>query len=342
LQHLILSTLNTDVDIADGDAWKEFLSTFEQLHRFDFRFSFAFDGTLDVTSERIEAFKSNYWRNEKKWYVTVNPHSVCSVPHFSPHKIELLLSRYPSHYIWTTAPSQHLCYENTKTVIFDGNSLQKSQREKNIYYKNVEHITRFNFSDKDDPFQPIIDLPLIKTTFNLSRVIVFEGVPAKTSTMFLDYIALLPRLQEIHFHYSPKLFQNVPLLSNIRRVRIWINEQDQTYFNRDLDELCRVFNYVEHLHLMRRIDNQKIYYLIQRLNHLCSIAVLCKPDDEILTNLNQWNAQETILSLSSIYCNVADSELIAFWIDTSQKHLINKFRSHTLPKTSNRKFCILL
>jgi hypothetical protein len=339
LEYLILSTLNSDVDLADGNGWKEFLSTFKRLRKFDFRFSFAFEGALNVTSERIEAFKSDYWRNEKNWYITVNSHSVFTVPHFSPHKIDF--SHFPFDYIWTNAPSRYLCIQNIKTAIYDGKSLEKSQREKKIYYKNVERITRLNAPETDDPFQPILDLPLIKTTFDLSQVTVFEGVPTKTVTIFLDYIALLPRLEEIHFHYSPKLFQKIPLLSNIRRLRIWINEQDEIDFIKNRDELCRIFNNVEHLHLMRRIDNQMIYDLIKRLNHIRSIAILCRPDDEILTNLQYWSVQESVISLSLIYCSVADSKLVGFWIDTSQRHLIKKVKHNTSLKTTKRKKCVL-
>jgi hypothetical protein len=339
---LTLSGEINDVDLVNGNLWKEYLSTYTSLRTFDFYFLFSFGEHLDVTNERVKTFKSDYWCIEKKWYVTFNPNSVFTVPHFSPHKIELLYPRDPSHYIWTTAPSDDLCIQNTKTVIFDNRSLAKSQKEKKIYYKNVEHIDWQSFPGKDDQTQPIIDLPLIRTTFDLSRVIIFEGVPTKNSTIFLDYIALLPRLEEIRFHYTRKLFHKVPTLPNIRRLRFSLEERDEINFMLNIDDLCRVFYRVEHIHLMTWMEKEVIGYLIRRLKHLCSIVVFCQPDCEMLTYVQQWNEQETRLSLSLVYGDFSCNKLVAFWIDTSQKHLIKRFKYRKPSQVTKQRRCILL
>lgn len=342
LEYLTLSSIDSDIDLADGNAWREYLSIFTQLRTFNFCFSFSFQRTLDVTNERIQSFKSNYWCIEKNWCVVAHTHSIFTVPHFSPHTVELLSSQYRPDYVWTNSPYQYVCNQNTKTIIFDGETFEKLQKEKQIYYRNVEHITWLNSSTMGDILHLMNYLSLMTTSFDLSRVTTFEGIPTKKLTIFMDFIGFLPCLKEIHFHYSPNFFKKLPLLSKIRRLRIWINKKDEKYFSKELDELCRVFFSIEHLHLMMHVENDIIFYLIQQFNHLRSLAILCKPNDKILRNLDHWNKEETLLSVSTIYSNVANRKLVAFWIDTSQRHLIEQVKYETLSKNTNQNKCILL
>jgi hypothetical protein len=125
-------------------------SVITQLRSFNFRFLFPFQRTLDLTSERIQSFKSNYWCIDKKWYVAVYSYSIFTVPHFSPHTIVLLASLHCSYNVWTNSPYQEICYENAKTIAFDEETLEKSQKEKHIYYENMEHIIWCHSSKKEN------------------------------------------------------------------------------------------------------------------------------------------------------------------------------------------------
>jgi hypothetical protein len=341
LEELTLSSIDCDADLADGNIWREYISTFTQLRTFNFRFLFPFQRTLDILSERIRSFKSNYWCIDKKCYVVAHKQSIYTIPHFLPHTIEFLFKEYHFDQIWTNSPYQQICNENTKTIIFDQETFEKSQKENKIYYKNVEHIIWLNSSGKDNRFQTINYLTLIKTSFDLSQVKIFEGIPTNTLDIFMNFIELLPRLEEIHFQYSPKFFRKLSLLSKIRRLRLWF-KKDQKCFSKDLDELCRVFYYIEHLHLMINLDNQIIFYLIQRLNYLSSIAIICKLNDNILTNSEYWNSEETLLSVTTIYSNVYNRKLVAFWIDTSRRHLIEQVKYRKPPNYIKKNKCILI
>jgi hypothetical protein len=341
LEELTLSSIDCDVDLADGNIWREYISTFTQLRKFNFRFFFSFQITLDITSERIQSFKSNYWCIDKKCYVVARKHSIYTIPHFLPHTIEFLSSKYHFDLIWTNSPYQQICNENTKTIIFDQETFEKSQKESKIYYKNVEHIIWLNSSGKEKRFEMINYLTLIRTSFDLSKVTIFEGIPTNTSNIFMDFIELLPRLEEIRFQYSPKLFKKLSLLSKIRRLRLSF-EKDQKCFSKDLDELCRVFYYIEHLKLMTNLDNQIIFYLIQRLNYLSSIVINCESNDNIFENLEYWNKEETLLSVMTNYSDVYDRKLVAFWIDTSRRHLIEQVKYQKPPNYIKKNKCILI
>jgi len=185
-------------------------------------------------------------------------------------------------------------------------------------------------------------LTLLRISFGLSRVTVFEGIPTKTSTIFMDFISLLPCLEEIEFQYCPKLFNKLPLLSKIRRLRLWMSKQDEIYFIKDLHELCRVFYSIEHLHLMMCVENDIIFYLIQQLNHLSSITIICKLNNKIFTNLDHWNKEETFLSVTPITSNVDGRKCLTFWIDTSQRNLLEQVKHQISIKNTKKNKCILL
>ncbi len=128
----------------------------------------------------------------------------------------------------------------------------------------------------------------------------------------MDYIKLLPRLKQIWFHYSRNLLDKLPLLPNIRRLRLWFDEKDEKYFRKYLDKLCHVFQYVEHLHLMICITNEVIYYLIQQLDHLSSIAIFYGPNGNILKIVDRCNTEETFVSVIPIYFDIPYKKLVVF------------------------------
>lgn len=338
LKELTLITLNSDVDLVDGNAWKDFLCTFTELNRFNFRFSFAFEGKLNVRSEKIESFKSNNWLIEKQCYVTVTPNSVFTVPYFSSDTVKYLDSNSPFDYIWTNSPSEDILNQNTKNIQFDIEILEKSQKEKHVYYPYVENIDWNQVPIKE---KKINNLSLIRTTLDLSRIISFKGFPSQNATIFMDYIRLLPRLEEIHFRYTPKLFRKLRLLKQIRRLEICFEETEENNFNKEIDDLCRVFSNVEYLYLMKRLENELIIYLIEQLNSLSSLAILCQLDDQILIDIQQLNIEQTFISLTSLYSNINQKKIIAFWIDHSQRHLIKQINYQRKLKTKTKHKCIL-
>jgi hypothetical protein len=93
---------------------------------------------------------------------------------------------------------------------------------------------------------------------------------------------------------------------------------------------------------MTNLDNQIIFYLIQRLNYLSSIAIICESNDNILTNSEYWNKEETLLSVMTIESDVYDRKLVAFWIDNCQRHLIEQVKYKKPPNYITKTKCTLI
>ncbi|UJR17073.1 hypothetical protein I4U23_003970 [Adineta vaga] len=113
------------VDIIDAIRWEEYLRK-TSIEKFRFRFTI---------QDLLEQFRSNFWFEEKHWYVAYSEdsfndrHIIYSVPHFRPQSVSNVLFTYPP---LSTVP-MHLYNK----IFFD--------RQLNSYFYYIPKSKSFNF-----------------------------------------------------------------------------------------------------------------------------------------------------------------------------------------------------
>jgi hypothetical protein len=312
LRHLTLSVKDAAPDLVDGYRWREFLQKFIRLRTFDFAFRFDHDSTINVESPRVEEFRSDFWWHEKKWFVSAYPKSIFTVPRFSPSNIELL--KPPSPPIWTTAFDITTCYENLKTVVFDPHIARQCQTLKPVCYKNVEHIRYFNVNRSI--LEPTIHVPLLKMSFDLSRVTSID-IDADTQPALSDFLQLIQsmdQLRKISLLFSSEFLRRLPPLPQIRHLTLYINQKHRAHFHKNLNGLCRVFHAIEYLEIPAPVSLNIVHKLSRKMKHL-GVIIISFNDYFLLKS-----EMENCVFPSSINWSIVDNQYVGFWINVSEHH----------------------
>jgi len=243
---------NGHVDLLDGQRWQTITS---RLIIFNFMFTLS----LEVDVQDIDSFRSPFWLNEKHWFVTYAYGFLFSVPHFAETETneEFQLSAL------STLPDITILHKCITKL-----SLSEPIIDINHRFTQVETLTMSNS----------IHLPFIEQIIDLNRVqhLILCSMTEYFGFMFL--IREMPNLYRISIRNKMKCFLeevSSESFGKIRNLEIGNryshndNNNDDDY---DIEQLCFVFPYVEHLHIAHLCSKEQILYFINQFKYLLTAS----------------------------------------------------------------------
>lgn len=249
LKHLQLITLVRS-DALDGDRWENFVD-----HLLTFNFIFQMDST-DAHPNRIESFRTPFWIEKKKWFISYYDSRLMSIPYFAP-KSFTINGRIPM--ICSTSPNANLFYRNVRHLTVEAlNSPIEN------FFESVEILTLTSPVDF-----------YFATWNNRFRVLRFLSLPSMKIFLHIGpYLVVLPSLSTLQidqFEGDLSFDSNDgSVYNNIRQLHINDFQRGLTHWK--IEEIHQVFPRLEYVSFSNSMQLLTIIHIIHRFEQIQSVS----------------------------------------------------------------------
>jgi hypothetical protein len=254
LKHLkIKGTGNTD--LVDGLKWQPLVSHLTT-------FTFDFNISSQINSNRLDTFRSAFWLVEKRWVIVFDKQRshLFTAPLFASQNIDFPLCTMFYHS--SASNIEQVINEYIKVL-----SIQDSTASPTQCYQRVKSLQLYCSNISFATLQLIVNLTTVEHLLIGNTIL-------SLSNMVDHWAMLMPCLHRLTIDDADLLlyFNPKPIFKQIRTLKLtYTNNRIPAASPTDLPNLCRLFSNVEHL-TMRINSFQDMTYVIDGLKHLSSVT----------------------------------------------------------------------
>ena len=249
LKHLELDC-DCNIDVVDGQRWQIIVKKFVT---FNVKFFLA----VRPETKQLKSFRTAFWLDEKRWYMSYREGYFFSVPRFATKNADddSLVPQY------TTVPDDEIFYQKC-----DEMNLTQRFMHQHIHFPNVRALT----------LECNVSLRTIREAIDVGRIcsLTLSSLSAQFPTRCL--VLEMPNLSRIVIKSNLRIFMKQfrgTILDNIRTLILSVSvlPTDIDQFSKHLQT---IFPRLEHLHVEHVLSIEKILVLLRCFQYL-STASFC-------------------------------------------------------------------
>ncbi|UJR14503.1 hypothetical protein I4U23_001499 [Adineta vaga] len=289
LIHLTLQATGT-FDLMDGTLWELYLNR-RKLEKFHFKFLLANSLTCEQDKHSLlETFRSNFWLEEKHWYVACEKGNLkssrpilYSIPYFRPS-----LTFYPSNHflLISTLDKNDIIFNQTTNLILTYHKFVQ------LPYQPFTHVYTLTLFTSTLP-----SIEILQSIVNIQQIQHFDISLIKyiVHDELLSLIHSMKNLKCIKMQYDPLFIPPYHIESYI------FVQKDRENFvlnTNNINRFCHLFFHIKFLEITVE-SKELIIQLLNQLHYLEFIKIYCYQDS--LSHIKSYWLKQNIPRLKMIH-----------------------------------------